>query len=647
MKKIFSLTLLMFSFVVFSSFSKGVLTSPDTRLKSSVYIKQGKPFCQLTMDGTPIVNEISLGIKLTTGDFTSDLKLVEYSEPRFSEDNYSLTVSKIKDVTTKANTSVYTFRNSAGKEIKIEFRLANDGLAFRYLIDGNSKATVLEEATAFQISKNASGFLHPMSKAHTGWARTNPSYEEHYAVDVPVTTVSKDKQGWCFPALFKLSSNDSKSPYWFMLSEAGTDGNYCGTHLADATAEGLFKIAYPEAEQNLGTDPVYPTFMLPFATPWRMIVVGDNLNKIVESTMATDLVKPKYEAKYDYKPGKASWSWLVLKDNNTTYEVQRQFIDMAAQLKFEYCLIDALWDTKIGRERMKELADYAKTKSVSLILWYNSNGKWNDADQTPKDKMAERNSRREEMKWMQSIGVKGIKVDFFGGDKQATMKLYEDILTDANDFDITVNFHGTTLPRGWERMYPNFVTAEAVKGMEFCTFGQEAESLRPQHACVLPFVRNTVAPMDFTPLILNPTLGEKKRSGPVRRTTDAFELALPVIFFSGVQHLGLVPQNLLDYPSFVANYLSTVPSVWDETRLIDGYPGKLVVMARRSGAHWFVAAINGENSDKAITLDLSFIKDKQLNCITDSPNGKLTDSIIVPGKSVTFKLKAHGGLVIY
>jgi Glycoside hydrolase 97. len=249
--------------------------------------------------------------------------------------------------------------------------------------------------------------------------------------------------------------------------------------------------------------------MLPFATPWRMIV-GDKLNKIVESTMATDLVKPKYEAKYDYKPGKASWSWLVLKDNNTTYEVQRQFIDMAAQLKFEYCLIDALWDTKIGREKMKELADYAKTKSVSLILWYNSNGKWNDADQTPKDKMAERNSRREEMKWMQSIGVKGIKVDFFGGDKQATMKLYEDILTDANDFDITVNFHGTTLPRGWERMYPNFVTAEAVKGMEFCTFGQEAESLRPQHACVLPFVRNTVAPMDFTPLILNPTLGEKK-----------------------------------------------------------------------------------------------------------------------------------------
>jgi hypothetical protein len=599
------------------------------------------------MDGTPIVNEISLGIKLSTGDFTSDLKLVESSKPSFSEDNYSLTVSKIKDVTTKANTSVYTFRNSVGEKIKIEFRLANDGLAFRYLIDGNSKATVIEEATAFQISKNASGFLHPMSKAHSSWARTNPSYEEHYAVDVPVKTVSKDKQGWCFPALFKLTSNDSKSPYWFMLSEAGTDGNYCGTHLADATAEGVFKIAYPEAEQNLGTDPVYPTFMLPFATPWRMIIVGDNLNKIVESTMATDLVKPKYKAKFDYKPGKASWSWLVLKDNNTTYEVQRQFIDMAAQLKFEYCLIDALWDTKIGRERMKDLADYAKTKNVSLILWYNSNGKWNDADQTPKDKMVERNIRREEMKWMQSIGVKGIKVDFFGGDKQATMKLYEDILTDANDFDITVNFHGTTLPRGWERMYPNFVTAEAVKGMEFCTFGQEAENLRPQHACVLPFVRNAVAPMDFTPLILNPTLGEKKGSGPVRRTTDAFELALPVIFFSGVQHLGLVPQNLLDYPSFVTNYLSAVPSVWDETRLIDGYPGKLVVMARRSSAHWFVAAINGENSDKAITLDLSFIKDKQLSIITDGEDGKLTDSIIVPGKSVTLKLKAHGGMVMY
>ncbi|WP_321436545.1 glycoside hydrolase family 97 catalytic domain-containing protein [uncultured Bacteroides sp.] len=647
MKKIIPLTLLMLFFVVLTSFSKDILTSPDARLKSSVYIKHGKPFCQLTMDGVPIVNEILLGIKLTTGDFTSDLKLVDSSEPKYSEESYSLVVGKKKQITTKANYAVYTFNNAEGKEMKIEFRLANDGLAFRYLISGGSKATVMEELTAFQISKSASGFLHPMSKAHSSWARTNPSYEEHYAIDAPVTTISKDKQGWCFPALFKLPLKADKSPYWFMLSEAGTDGNYCATHLADATFSGLFKIAYSEAEQNIGTDPVYPTFALPFATPWRMIVVGDNLKKIVESTMATDLVKPKYEAKYDYKPGKASWSWLVLKDNNTTYEVQRQFIDMAAQLKLEYCLIDALWDTKIGRERMKELADYAKTKNVSLILWYNSNGKWNDADQTPKDKMDTRDIRREEMKWMQSIGVKGIKVDFFGGDKQATMKLYEDILTDANDFDITVNFHGTTLPRGWERMYPNFVTAEAVKGMEFCTFGQEAENLRPQHACVLPFVRNAVAPMDFTPLILNPTLGEKKGTGPVRRTTNAFELALPVIFFSGVQHLGLLPQNLEDYPAYVADYLSAVPSVWDETKLIDGYPGKFLVIARRSGDRWFIGAINGENTEKTIELDLSFIKDKQLNCIADGEDGTLTNSTITAEKSLSYKLKAHGGLVIY
>ena len=636
----------IFFFMLLSSSSAVNLKSPDKRLEINVYLKNGKPFFQLQMDAVPVVCESSLGMKTTAGDFMSGLELASVSKPTLQKSKYSMNVAKQKKISTKANLSVYTFNNANGKKMQIEFRLANDGLAFRYLFNEGTKATVIEEATAFQLPANASGFLHPMSKAHSGWARTNPSYEEHYAIDVPLNTVSKDKQGWCFPALFRLPDANSVG-YWIMISETGTDSNYCATHLADVNAEGLFKIAYPEAAQNMGAaDPVYPTFTIPFKSPWRMIIVSSKLGDVVESTMATDLVSPKYKAKFDYKTGKAAWSWLVLKDGNTTYDVQCRFIDMAAKLKFEYLLVDALWDIQIGREKIKKLADYARTKNVSLILWYNSNGKWNDANQTPKDRMDTRTARREEMKWMQSIGVKGIKVDFFGGDKQVTMKLYQDILTDANDFGITVNFHGTTLPRGWERMYPNFMTAEAVMGMEYCTFTQQTEDLQPQHCCMLPFTRNVVAPMDFTPLILYPTLGDKSGRGPVRRTTDAFELALPVVFFSGIQHLGLLPENLEEYPLYVSDYLTAVSASWDETRLLDGYPGKLVVMARRSGDRWFIGAINGESVEKTVDIDLSFIKSERLQLITDGDEGKLSINPVT-GTKLSLQLKPNGGAVIF
>src|SRR5690606_19501726 len=185
-----------------------------------------------------------------------------------------------------------------------------------------------------------------------------------------------------------------------------------------------------------------------------------------------DVVDPLYEPSQEYKFGKSTWSWIVWQDNSMDWDDQVQFIDLAAELNYEYILIDALWDTNIGRQRMAELVKYAQSKGVDVFLWYNSNGGFNDAPQGPRNKMNTSVVRKHEMKWLREIGVKGLKIDFFGGDKQETMRLYEDILSDANDYGLMIIFHGTTLPRGWERMYPNFVGGEAVMASEMLVFNE-------------------------------------------------------------------------------------------------------------------------------------------------------------------------------
>jgi hypothetical protein len=308
---------------------------------------------------------------------------------------------------------------------------------------------------------------------------------------------------------------------------------------------------------------------------------------------------------------------------------------------------------QIGRDGIEKLAEYAASRNVGLLLWYNSNGNWNEAPQTPRDRMHLPDVRQNEMKWMQKIGIKGIKVDFFGGDKQFYMQYYQDILTDANKYGLIVNFHGTTLPRGWERMYPNFVTCEAVKGMEFVTFEQSNADLQPSHCATLPFLRNVVGPMDFTPVILNASLAPDRVSGPKRVTTAGFELALPVVFFSGVQHFGLIPENVIQYPFFVTDYLRAVPTTWDETRFLSGMPGQDCVVARRSGDSWFVAGINGEAIEKSFSLNLNGIVKQGTEgvAIVDkpgSPNQVDKLDVVAPGRKRTLPMlvPANGGFVI-
>src|SRR5699024_2129413 len=423
----------------------------------------------------------------------------------------------------------------------------------------------------------------------------------------------------------------------------------CASHLSEISEDGVFHIAYPHMAQNNGFGSTGASLGLPGVTPWRTITVGNDLQPIVETTIPFDVVEPLYKASKDYTFGKSTWSWIVWQDQSMNWKDQVTYIDLASELGYEFILVDAFWDEQIGYDRMKKLVDYARSKNVDVLLWYNSNGAFNDAPQGPRNKMNRSIVRKKEMKWLQSIGVKGMKVDFLGGDKQETMRLYEDILSDANDYGLMVFFHGATLPRGWERMYPNYVGSEAVLASEMLIFSQHARDNEAFYATLHPFMRNTVGSMEFGGVLLNKFLTKENKDRNKRLTTDAFQLATAVLFQNPVQPFALTPNNLTDVPAFEIDFMKNVPTTWDDTRFIAGYPGKYVVIARRHGELWYVVGVNAEDRVLMLTLDVSMLANGQVTLISDKADGTTLQSDVQVDKAgkVVVTIQPKGGIVIF
>jgi hypothetical protein len=435
-----------------------------------------------------------------------------------------------------------------------------------------------------------------------------------------------------------------------LLSETGVNSLYCGSHLSDYSKETrTYTVDYPNPKQNNGFGGAGAALSLPGATPWRTITVGENLKPIVETTIPFDVVEPLYAPSQNYKFGKATWSWIVWQDQSMNYDDQVKYIDLAATLKWEYVLMDAFWDSNIGKDKMKQLVKYANSKKVDVLLWYNSNGTVNDAPQGPRNKMNTSVERKKEMKWLRDAGVKGLKVDFFGGDKQETMRLYEDILSDANDYGLFIDFHGATLPRGWERMYPNFVGSEAVLASEMLIFSQGVRDSEAFNATLHPFIRNAVGSMEFGGVLLNKFLVKSNEKRNRRLTTDAFQLATAILFQNPVQMFGLTPNNLTDVPAFEIDFMKKVPTTWDETLYIDGYPGKYTVIARRQGAKWYVAGANAEKEALKLKLNLPMLAGKKMSLINDDAAKAPYQKDITVNQSGEFEVEMQpsGGFVLH
>ena len=437
-----------------------------------------------------------------------------------------------------------------------------------------------------------------------------------------------------------------------LISETGVDSRYCAGRLL-GHADGLYTIGFPQEKEFNGNGSSSPGITLPGQTPWRTLTVGRTLAPVVETTVAFDLVEPLYEPSKEYADeyGCGTWSWIIAGDGSMNYAEQKRYIDFCAEMGYRTVLVDAWWDTRIGYEGIEELAAYARTKGVGLYLWYNSNGYWNDAPQGPRGKMHNLIRRRREMKWLQQTGIKGIKVDFFGSDKQAALQLYEEILADANDYGLLVIFHGCTLPRGWERMYPNYAASEAVLASENMNFTQSSCDAEAFNACLHPFLRNTVGSMDFGGSTLNRYYNAGNRPGGSRRvTSEVFALATAILFQSPVQHFALAPNNLTDAPAWAIDFMKGIPTTWDDTRFLDGYPGKYILLARRHGDTWYVVGVNAQKETVRLTLDLSLFEAGETVTVYDDNSrleGRVRTARIGKRQQMSVTIPTNGGVVIH
>lgn len=641
---------ILFGFLLFlcvsNSFSQDLsVSSPDQKLVVKLSLDEGKLYYAVWLQGIEMLEKSPLGLRGNKIDLSANLHLTGKNLRKIDE-TYTEPKIKASMVRYQANELLCKFENGNKNQLEVVFRVSDNDIAFRYHVPQTGEPATMvieEELSGYNFPAATTTFLTPQATPMIGWMKTKPSYEEGYVLDQAMGVPSRYGVGYTYPALFRLGDKG-----WILLSETGVNGTYCGSKLSEGTKDGMYKIAFPEIGENNGMGRANPTIALPGKTPWRTLTVGNSLKPIVETTIPFDVVEPQYQPSKTYTYGRATWSWLLWQDNSINFDDQKKYIDLSASMGYEFVLVDNWWDAKIGRKKIEELATYGKNKGVSLCLWYNSNGFWNDAPQSPKNGMNTAVARKREMAWMQSIGIKGIKVDFFGGDKQETMKLYEDILSDANTYGLTVIFHGCTLPRGWERMYPNFVGSEAVLASENLIFGQNANDMEALNASIHPFIRNAVGAMDFGPVLLNKRHNKGNDGGMIRKTTETFQLATAILFQTPVQNFGITPNNLKDMPAHVIDFMKQVPTTWDKTVFIDGYPGKYCVLARRHADTWYIAGINAEKVEKTITVSLPMLSGNEVLLYADNSDKQpqVNKISLEKQKQVTFKLLPNGGAII-
>lgn len=604
------------------------LDSPGKLLAVELELNEkGKLLFQLRHHGEHVIQASPMGIHFAATGFEYGLSKAGPVETSLVSAEYEMWAGKQSKLHYQANELVIPLVNADSHAMHLRLRLSDDGLAYRYEFPGTSTETwtVSGESSGVRFFPGTRAWLQPKADAQTGWSNTNPSYEEDYLQDIPVGTPSPTESGWVYPALFRYGK------HWILLSETGMDGRYSGTNLAQYSENGLYRVSFPQPAEVTTGGKLMPESRLPFHSPWRLVLVGD-LAAIANSTLGTDLAEPSRLANTDFiKPGISAWSWGLLKDDFTIYPVQKDFVDYAADMTWPYVLVDADWDQKIGYEKIAELAQYAAGKGVSLLLWYNSSGEWNETVYSPKSKLLTRESRRAEFARLQNMGISGVKVDFFAGDGVSVIRYYIDILEDAADFGLVVNTHGSTLPRGIQRTYPNYLTSEAIKGLEFMTFEQANTDREATHSAMVPFTRNVFDPMDFTPMVLGDIPDRE------RKTSNGFQLALPVLFVSGIQHLVTTPEQMAEMPGFVKDYLRNIPARWDESRFIDGFPGQFAVFARRAGKRWYVAGINAKPETLELEFDLAFTGARTGQLITDGANWRepATSEITIDKAAVT------------
>jgi alpha-glucosidase len=584
-----------------NSDSSWSLLSPDGNIKIEVFLEDGKLNYTASLKSSEgfngVMQKSPLGIIREDADFTGNLLFVKASDDVFVDEVYKVLTGKAVSLHNNGRERILSFALPGDERLDVVLRAYNDGIAFRYLFpeEKTGKFIVTAEATGFRFGEGQA-WIQPYDDV-TKWT---PAYEAHYMPEVAIGESSPYKNGWCFPALFHTNGA------WVLLSEAGPDGDFYGAHLNPESKEGLYTIRLPEPEEAMGVYEQHAeSDKLPWASPWRVAIIGSGLNTVAASNLITHLSPPNRVSDITWiKPGRASWSWLSDHDSPKDYGKLKSFIDLASEMGWEYSLVDANWNLMKGGD-INQLIEYANSKNIGVLMWYNSGGPHNDVGEQVRDIMNDPVKRKAEFARLRELGVKGVKVDFFQSDKPGMMKLYRDILEDAAANQIMVNFHGCTIPRGWSRTWPNLMTLEGVRGAECYTFAPTYPENAPVSNTILPVTRNVAGSMDYTPVLFS------EMQHP-QLTTWGHELALSVLFESGWLHFADGVESYRSLPDAPKNFLKSVPVVWDETHYVTGWPGKDMVIARRNGDTWYVAGINGENKSKELTLELPYLNDGEI-----------------------------------
>ncbi len=638
------LFVLMILLVTCSREKKIVLQSPDKRLSVviskpeesssshwvySVYLNEkGKQ--------SQVIEPSALGLKRTDGDFFSYLTLAKASAIEAVNESYPLISGKRQHSRAQANQLSLSFKNQQAQPLDIVFRAYNTAVAFRYVFpDTSSQRFVIEEEfTSFNLPQPGNAWLQPYDTLGL-WS---PAYERGYVRDLKIGDPCPLTTGWGFPGLFQV--NDT----WVLISEAGVYENYCGSHLNGVAENGEYRIQFPWDWENYGLGASQPSWSLPWVMPWRFILLSRDLGDIVESNLVQDLADPNRLEDISWiKPGRASWSWWGDHDSPLDYQKLKAYVDFAAEMGWEYSLVDAGWHEMNGGN-IEQLVAYANSKGVGILLWYNSGGPHTRVmDAGPRDRMYDPAIRQAEFEKISGWGVKGVKVDFFQSEKQDIIKLYLDIARDAAQYHLVVNTHGSTIPRGWSRTHPNYLTMEGVKGAEAYTYEKPIEF--PWFNNVYPYTRNAIGPMDYTPVTFT-----NYNDSQQRLTSHAHELALSVVFESGIQHLADRIEGFRSTPLYVQEFLMKVPVPWDETWFIDGYPGQFTVLARQKNGEIYFAGIFNNSAPKDYSFALPFLPEGDWRgfIITDGDNPKeFTQRMIsiTNATPIETKIQPYGGFV--
>jgi alpha-glucosidase len=614
------------------------VSSPDGRTSLTLARQaDGRLSWRASRAKAAVVEDSPLGIRRADQSFTTGLKLLRASESTSIDERYETPHGKRRLHHVRANERTVSLSNAAGARLDLVLRAHDDGVALRYRFPETDAAprTVVEELTSFHMPAGTTAWLLP----HHMPSRYKPAYEDLFR-EVPVGTAAPEPAGWSFPGLFKTPAGS-----WLLVTEAALDESYCGSRFATEAPGGVYRLRFPDPGEGRGVGEVSPTSTLPWTMPWRVVVIGDAAARVAESDLVNDLSPPSRIKDTSWiKPGIASWSWWSESDSPKHAEALNRFVDLAADMGWEYSLVDANWNV-METGKIEDVVAHAREKGVGLLFWYNSGGPHNDVTEAPRDRMHLRDVRRAEFARLKDWGVRGVKVDFWHSDKQDRIRQYRDVLADAADFHLLVNFHGCTLPRGWSREFPNLIGMEAVMGAEQYKFSEAYQAKSAWHNTVLPFTRNVPGPMDYTPV----TFTDHKFP---HRTTNAHELALSVVFETAIQHFADSDKAYRALPDAPRTFLRKVPSAWDETRVLGGEPGRSVVVARRDGRVWYVGGLSGQDSAQTARVRLSFLDDPGpwwLTTIRDGASDREFDGSTRKATSrdeVEVAMRARGGFVL-